>query len=106
MDPRLHRANLCRLGRDIIYTEVKHTDTSMASKTISIKESTYRRLTALKGTDESFSDVIDRLVESEEGRHPLFELVGLLDAAELETVRRSSDAFRRSLDREILDLDE
>ena len=70
----------------------------MASKTISIKESTYDRLEALKSPDESFSDTIDRLVGGREGEHPLFELVGLLDDHQLEQVRERSVAFRSALD--------
>lgn len=36
----------------------------MSSKTISIKESAYDRLKALKGNDKSFSDVILELTET------------------------------------------
>lgn len=70
----------------------------MGSKTISIKESTYDRLKAAKSPDESFSDAIDRLVDARTGRHALFNLVGLLDEAELEEVRARSSAFRSDLD--------
>lgn len=38
----------------------------MSSKNISIKESVYERLSAHKRTNESFSDVIERLLENEE----------------------------------------
>ena len=70
----------------------------MASKTISIKESTYNRLKASKSPDESFSDAIDRLVDTRNGRNPLFDLVGLLDEEELEQVRERSRGFRSDLD--------
>ena len=70
----------------------------MGSKTISIKESTYDRLKAVKSPDESFSDAIDRLVDARTGRQPLFDLVGLLDENELEQVRERSRSFRTDLD--------
>lgn len=70
----------------------------MSSKTISIKESTYDRLKALKGPEESFSDAIDRLVGVREGGHPLFDLVGLLDDEELEEVAVRSNDFREAVD--------
>ena len=69
----------------------------MASKTISIKESTYDRLKALKGSEESFSDAIDRLVGHREGQHPLFELVGLVDETEHDNLRERSGTFRSEL---------
>lgn len=78
-------------------TECKCTDTQMASKTISLKEETYDRLDRAKAEDESFSDVIDRLLR--EGDHPLSELVGLLEGEELAALRNRSREFRESVDR-------
>jgi predicted CopG family antitoxin len=68
----------------------------MAGKTISLKEETYERLAGEKGEDESFSDVIDRLLR--EGDHPLYGLVGLLDEEEIADLRARSRAFRGSVD--------
>lgn len=68
----------------------------MGSKTISLKEETYNRLHRAKGEDESFSDVIDRLLR--EGDHPLYGLVGLLDDDEVAELRERSRAFRESVD--------
>ena len=68
----------------------------MTSKTISLSEDTYNRLARVKGEDESFSDVIDRLLGEDE--HPLYELVGLLDEDEVEALRERSDAFRADVD--------
>ena len=70
----------------------------MGHKTISIRESTYDRLKAAKSADESFSDAIDRLVGARTERHPLFDLVGLLDDNELEQVRKRSRSFRSDLE--------
>lgn len=38
----------------------------MTTKTIGIKEEVYERLVARKGPDESFTDLLDRLVEDTE----------------------------------------
>ncbi len=42
-------------------------------KTITIKEEVYRKLLALKGEDESFSDLLERLAEQEIGSVGLLE---------------------------------
>lgn len=68
----------------------------MPSKTISLSEDTYNRLARAKGEDESFSDVIDRLLG--EGDHPLYELVGLLDEEDIDRLRERSSGFRADLD--------
>lgn len=68
----------------------------MASKTISLSEETYNRLARAKGDDESFSDVVDRLLGEDE--HPLYDLVGLLNEKEIERVRNRSSAFRADVD--------
>ncbi|WP_121740965.1 antitoxin VapB family protein [Natronorubrum halophilum] len=69
----------------------------MGSKTVSIKDETYRRLSRKKRDDESFSDAIDRLL-AEDDTNPLRELIGLVDEDELETVRNRSDKFRADVD--------
>lgn len=68
----------------------------MPSRTISLSEDTYNRLARAKGEDESFSDVIDRLLGEDE--HPLYELVGLLDEEDVERLRDRSRAFRADVD--------
>lgn len=68
----------------------------MTSKTISLKEETYERLRRAKGEDESFSDVVDRLLGDDD--HQLFGLVDLLDEAEAADVRARSRAFRENVD--------
>lgn len=80
-----------------IYTELQYTDAQMASKTISLKEETYDRLARAKGDEESFSDVIDRLLRARETEHPLYELVGLCSETELEALRTRSHAFREDV---------
>lgn len=73
----------------------------MSSKNISIREDVYRELKRAKGEDESFSDVIERLLSAREGDHPLYGLVGLLDDGEVERIREASERFRRELDEEM-----
>lgn len=71
----------------------------MTSKTISLREDTYDRLRRARGEDESFSDVVDRLLRGDESReHPLHELVGLLDDEEIERLRERSQTFREGVD--------
>ncbi len=70
----------------------------MTSKTISLKEETYHRLARAKGVDESFSDVIDRLLGAQETEHPLYELVGLCEGAELDAIRKQSRTFRTEVE--------
>lgn len=70
----------------------------MSSKNISVRDDVYRALKHAKGEDESFSDVIDRLLSSSEGEHPLYGLVGTLDEDEIERVRGKRAAFRESVD--------
>ena len=69
----------------------------MGSKTISIRDETYRRLDREKRDDESFSEVIDRLL-ADDDENPLRELIGLVDEDELEAVRRNVTAFRSDVD--------
>ncbi|QSW99689.1 antitoxin VapB family protein [Haloterrigena alkaliphila] len=70
----------------------------MSSKTVSLKDETYRRLRREKREDESFSDAIDRLL-AEEDENPLRELIGLVDEDELETVRKRSNEFREDVNK-------
>lgn len=70
----------------------------MSSKTISLKDVTYERLSREKGEDESFSDVIDRLLGTADAEHSLYGLIGLCDEAEVETLRARSTEFRESVD--------
>lgn len=67
----------------------------MSSKTISLKEETYNRLARAKSKDESFSDVVDRLLREE--NHPLYGLIGLLDDSEIKTARERSRTFRENV---------
>ncbi|AWB27020.1 antitoxin VapB family protein [Halococcoides cellulosivorans] len=66
----------------------------MPRRTISLDAETYDRLRREKTDDESFSDVIDRLLGDEE---PLADLVGLVTDAEADRVRAHSDQFREDV---------
>jgi predicted CopG family antitoxin len=71
----------------------------MTSKTISLKEETYRRLARSKGEGESFSDVIDRLLRQEgDEEHPLYGLIGLLDEEDADALRDRAREFRADVD--------
>ena len=70
----------------------------MGSKNISIRDEVYSALKEAKGEDESFSEVIERLLASRSGEHPLYRLVGALDESEAERVRELAAEFRGSVD--------
>ncbi|MFB6150445.1 MAG: antitoxin VapB family protein [Haloarculaceae archaeon] len=70
----------------------------MSSKNISVREDVYRALKREKGDDESFSDVIERLLERRDGDHPLYDLVDVLDESEAARVRKRGVRFRESVD--------
>lgn len=69
----------------------------MGRKPISIREETYRRLERERRPGEAWSDVLDRLLVGNDG-NPLRELVGLVDEAEREELRRRATAFRDDVD--------
>ncbi len=73
----------------------------MGSKNISLREEVYRELSEEKADDESFSDVIYRLLTTRRGEHPLYEVVGILDDAEAERVRERTEEFREGVDRDM-----
>jgi len=76
----------------------------MPSKTISLKDETYERLSREKSDDESFSDVIDRFLNEEE--HPLYGLVGLAEDDEVARIRAASRSFREDVDGRMDTLDQ
>jgi len=51
----------------------------MATKTISIKEEVYNKLLAMKRDNESFSDFLNRLAESQKSDNLLKQLQGSID---------------------------
>ncbi len=55
----------------------------MGAKNISISDEAYTRLAALKGSKESFTDVINRLT----GRRSILELAGVLTPGEARELR-------------------
>ena len=75
--------------------------TDMSSKNISVREEVYRNLKQAKDDDESFSDVIERLLATERGEHPLQRIVGVLDDEEAAALRDHVGEFRADLDEEL-----
>lgn len=73
----------------------------MGSKNISIRDDVYASLKETKAEDESFSEVIERLLASRRGEHPLYELVGTLDEEEADRVRDRADRFRERVEEDM-----
>lgn len=68
----------------------------MSSKNISISESAYRKLKALKKDNESFTDAVNRLTEE----RSLLDIAGILSDEEAEEIRDNVEDLRgRSRDR-------
>ena len=65
----------------------------MASKTIMIQEETYQRLVQLKRENESFNDVILRLIYQKQDLIPFF---GLLSEKEGEELEKAIEEARKS----------
>jgi len=65
----------------------------MASKTIMIQEETYQRLLQLKRENESFNDVILRLIYQKQDLMPYF---GLLTEKEGEELERAIEDARKA----------
>jgi len=75
-----------------VFVMPSHTQGSgIGSRNISISDEAYSRLAALKGPNESFTDVINRLT----GRRSILELAGVLTEAEGEELRRRVEELRR-----------
>ena len=70
----------------------------MGSKNISLRNDVYEALRAVKAEDESFSDVIDRLLTARNKDHPLYSIVGILDEEQADRVRERANAHRESVD--------
>ena len=64
----------------------------MSVRTVTITEEAYRKLRAHKGSDESFSDVVNRLAR----RRPLSSFAGALTHDSAEALRRSIEKSRRA----------
>lgn len=77
----------------------KYTDTHMylhmGTKNIAIREDVYKKLSAIKQDDESFSEIIDRLLEK---KTSLSSFAGIFkaDDKELEIVEEEARKIRKS----------
>ncbi|MGB8217448.1 MAG: antitoxin VapB family protein [Candidatus Methanoperedens sp.] len=58
----------------------------MTAKTITIREDIYKMLLSIKGTNESFSDLFERLVKSRKNIDKLKELRGSVEFKNKETL--------------------
>ncbi|ELZ41332.1 hypothetical protein C463_13844 [Halorubrum californiense DSM 19288] len=68
----------------------------MPTKTIGVREEVYERLRARKRDDESFTDLIDRLIDESEGDWR--GGFGSLSAAEADSLRGAAAASRERFD--------
>ncbi len=66
----------------------------MGSKTISLKESAYEKLSALKGEDESFSDLIEELTKEETPRYADF--AGILSQDTIDSIKKMKEKREES----------
>ncbi|ELZ54417.1 MULTISPECIES: antitoxin VapB family protein [Halorubrum] len=73
----------------------------MATKTIGVREEVYERLRARKRDDESFTDLIDRLIDESEGDWR--EGFGSLSSEEAESLREAAAASRGRLNESAVD---
>jgi len=69
----------------------------MAVKTITITEDAYRKLSRLKRENESFTEVINRVL----GGPSALELAGLLDSTTADKVKAKIRRTRRDLDERV-----
>ena len=72
-----------------------HKHKRMGTKTIGIADDVYERLAALRGTNESFNDVLRRLT----GGHLLRRMAGTMAAATAEAYRREISSARAEADK-------
>ena len=68
----------------------------MPTKTIGVREEVYERLRARKRDDESFTDLIDRLIDESEGDWR--DGFGSLSAEETDSLREVAGASRERFD--------
>jgi predicted CopG family antitoxin len=68
----------------------------MPTKTIGVREEVYERLRARKRDDESFTDLIDRLIDESEGDWR--DGFGSLSAEEADSLREAAAASRERFD--------
>lgn len=68
----------------------------MPTKTIGVREEVYDRLRARKRDDESFTDLIDRLIDASEGDWR--DGFGSLSAEEADSLREAAAASRERFD--------
>ncbi|MFB6228263.1 MAG: antitoxin VapB family protein [Halobacteriales archaeon] len=71
----------------------------MGSKTIGIKDDVYERLKARKREDESFTDLMGRLLD--ESTVDWREGFGTLDADEAEELQRAAEASRTQMSNDL-----
>ncbi len=69
----------------------------MSTKTITITTEAYEKLAVLKGSKESFSDVINKIT----GKNSLFDLIGILSKEEADELESNVTALRKKMRKDI-----
>ena len=74
---------------------------STITKTLTIRDEVYRKLVSVKGKDESFSELFERLVESRSPSELLKTLRGRIDLTENDKRRFLAEVDRRREERRV-----
>ncbi|MCD6484111.1 MAG: antitoxin VapB family protein [Candidatus Odinarchaeota archaeon] len=72
-------------------------------KTLMIKDDVYKKLKMLKRENESFSDVISRLISQADNRAKLEKFFGILSEEETEAMKKESSKVRKKLSKSLED---
>jgi len=68
-----------------------------------IKDDVYKKLKMLKRENESFSDVISRLISQADNRAKLEKFFGILSEEEAEAMKKESSKVRKKLSKSLED---
>lgn len=75
-----------------------HTYTDyMSTKTITITNEAYEKLALIKGKNESFTDVINRIAS----KHSVFDLIGLLTKEEADDMKKHVEELNKRVRKDI-----
>ena len=72
----------------------------MASKTIMIQEETYNKLLKLKSNNESFNDVIEKLIAKEQNLEPFFGMFTEEEGDQIEQAIKNLSTINENADKE------
>ena len=70
-------------------------------KTLMIRDEVYKKLKAIKKEKESFSELLNRLIESVDNKMKLEKFFGILSEEEAEKLKLETTEVRKSLSRDL-----